>query len=88
MKYEACTTTTNKHPSGGMLSIKRLTDVSCEVVDTRKFAGRRRSVRGVVYQAGSLGWRVVINPGDNAQCTNVQTTTAAGAWEAVCGGNQ
>ena len=73
----------HKHPKGGAISIRPLSPVSCEVCDTRKLNGKRRSVRGVVYQCGNLGWKVVHNPGPSSVDRGYfATMTACGAWEA------
>ena len=85
-RFDFCESSTSKHPCGGHLTIRALTKVSCEIVDTRKFAGKRRRLVGVVYQAGLNGWKVIHNPGENHKVAGHSfASTAAAAWESFAG---
>ena len=73
----------HKHPNGGAISGQAWPNgLGIEIADTRKFNGKRRAVKGVAANRGSLGWEVVHNPGENPTIfAPVQTETAQDAWE-------
>lgn len=74
---------THKHPRGGRVSgVASPNGLSVAVTDTRRINGVRRSVCGVVFNRGGLGWSVVRNPGVNPiDLGTFKTATAAAAWE-------
>ena len=79
----ASTIETHKHPTGGRLTIDRWPNgLGIDVVDTRKLARSRRSVRASVRNCGRDGWEVVLNPGENYRILGVYpTATADAAYE-------
>jgi len=71
----------HKHPNGGRLSVRGYGHGG-DFCDTRKIGGKRRTVVGCVYQCGTDGWKVIKNPGENAEVLGCfPTETAFAAWE-------
>ena len=83
--YAPTQSSSTRHPQGGYLTCKATPNgLGLYITDTRRFQGKRRSVKAVVYQVGCEGWAVVFNPGPNAEhAGRFLTGTADAAYEAA-----